>query len=188
MANCDLCDDSITCNQCAIGFLIDATGKICQPIVCAVNQVFLHGQCVCALGYYLSGSTCALCTQKNCATCNVGSCLTCVDGYVIQSGSCASCIQNCKTCTTTASCSVCFKGFFYDSSSLTCTQTGYPILSYTIISNTAILCSVGCVSCTSASTCASCGPGFSLRTTYCVPCEANCNTCYPNIPSSCLSC
>lgn len=170
MANCDLCDDSFTCNQCAIGFQVDATNKICQPIVCKANQVFSQGQCVCAMGYYLLGSACALCTKTNCATCNVGNCLTCVNGYVVQSGSCLSCIQNCKTCTATTSCSVCFKGFFYDASSSTCVQTGNSILSYTFINNLANLCSVGCISCSSPSICTSCSPGFAMRTTYCVPC------------------
>lgn len=55
---------------------------------------------------------------------------------------------------------------------------------------TATQCLPGCLTCSPLNLCTSCLTGFSLSSlsSECIPCENNCLTCFPHLPSSCLSC
>ena len=110
----------------------------------------------CIIGYYLTGTTCTLCstTMEGCSICSNSSiCLSCVSGYYLYTSdnkchTCTSNVTNCQLCkfNTTSNvteCAECNEGYFLNASNSCnfCTDSG-------------------CLSCSDNITCTRCQSGF----------------------------
>lgn len=88
--NCLSCVDSLSCQECALGFVI------------LIN----------------AGQYCKICPDR-CTSCQKGNtslCTSCLVGYTLNSSqgcsAIASCVANCTLCITAGSCSLCAEGYF----------------------------------------------------------------------------
>lgn len=129
----------------------------------------------CVTGYYLTGTTCTLCstTMNGCSICSDGStCLKCLSGYYHDPTNkcflCSSQRPNCQLCkynsgTSVVDCIDCNEGYFL-AGGLTCDAC----------TDTA------CLSCSDSTTCTRCQTGFYLSSGDCLKCQnlfAGCRMC-----------
>jgi len=147
-AGCSYCLNPNSCETCLNGFTLDSS-KSC--LRCA-----------------------PLC--KTCASTDLSTCTSCLDGYYESSGVCVRCSDNCVTCTTSsANCLTCRPGYY-------------------VSSGACIPCVDNCVSCNPVTAtdalCDSCRKGFvySSVSQSCVKCVAGCSVCNPERVYECVSC
>ena len=125
---CKTCISAINCSICQLGYsLINATcysnmgypcaimGSISQCNECFQGFILNGSTCVfdpssngtqtkCPYGYYLSNSSCLICSLTNCRACNSNLCTLCVKGYYLKAGVCLRCSSGCSDCSSATYC------------------------------------------------------------------------------------
>ncbi|ELP94062.1 serine-threonine protein kinase, putative [Entamoeba invadens IP1] len=192
--NCALCVDKETCLKCEYGYLIN-NGK-CEPQQnCNVTDVSYCSQC--NDGYYWNGSTskCSPCLIQHCKTCDTSSsCLLCFSDYLNTSLLCE--FQQMLHCALQINgfCISCEAGYFLEN--LVCVRNTIENCLLQFRSTLCLLCNnntnlvssyIGDTTCSkeknihclleSPSGCLRCEDGYFLLSTWCFPCQHNCDKC-----------
>ena len=100
--NCDICSNSIKCENCKNGFFVNDDG-VCQecPSYCKIKESDSCQCKICEDEYFLKNKICERC-DTNCLTCidESNHCTSCKsDNYFIDNeNKCQQCSNDCKTC------------------------------------------------------------------------------------------
>ena len=151
------------------------------------------GQCVCALGTYLSGTACLPCSDGNCVDCSLSICNTCAEKYYPVGANCVACPSNCQVCRSGTSCDRCSNGFSLNGNGV-CTYYGGGLAVTTDQNGNVVRCEVGCQVCAPSSTtvgstiCMTAMDGYTIIGGVLTNCGKFCKTCLTSSPTVCSSC
>ena len=150
---CSACDS--TCAKCSSTECLDCNAKhsfqtgdnkavclACSDTNC--ERCDIQTECIkCSLGYYLSGTSCTICST-NCSDCDNTACYKCSTGSFLDGIVCKGCPDSCKACSSLDKCTACVEGYFLNGD--VCTS-----------------CFENCKICSAIETCTTCKDGFVLN-------------------------
>ena len=144
--------NTYVCGECNLSYFAADSGRMCSPCsnICLRCSGTASTCQECKIGYYLSSSTCSMCST-GCKSCtNNISCDSCNSGYfrvsTTQGSSCTKCISNCMECTTTSDCITCFSTYTktVENGTVSCKMNGMGIF-LVIILILILICVCACI-------------------------------------------
>ena len=163
------------CDSCINGYFYENSSSSCEPN--------------CSLGSFPANGMCLKC-DSTCLTCSGpmdSDCTSCEDGRYQRKTKCHHCDQNCSQCTINSTYCIGCDAFLYLFNNVCYTSciSGY----YSQSDYTCKQCDISCQECLdgSSSGCTSCIAPLILLDNQCIPCDAECSTCF-SLPTNCTSC